>query len=230
MSYYPKSLVRFFPIYVFALAIPVFFLISVLLYEPKGLCELMRAGEGLSMISNVYTFNIIITFTILLAAMSLSRVLLWLLRKALAMDMYKYCIWCMGEIVVCGAFVSLYLVLMARGDGGWFGWLGRSIVSIGSISIFPYLILTLFICAREKATAHDASADARLKFYDNRHQLKFITTAASVTTHLNEKHRAALRAGRLREGASLLYRQPVACQEYTQGRRRAQLCRSGHRR
>ncbi|MBQ4027212.1 MAG: LytTR family transcriptional regulator [Bacteroidales bacterium] len=180
MSYYPKSLVRFFPIYVFALAIPVFFLISVLLYEPKGLCELMRAGEGLSMISNVYTFNIIITFTILLAAMSLSRVLLWLLRKALAMDMYKYCIWCMGEIVVCGAFVSLYLVLMARGDGGWFGWLGRSIVSIGSISIFPYLILTLFICAREKATAHDASADARLKFYDNRHQLKFITEASSV--------------------------------------------------
>ena len=180
MSYYPKSLVRFFPQYVFALAIPVFFLISVLLYEPKALCELMRAGEGVSAMNNVYSFNTVITFTILLVVMSLSRVLLWLLRKHLAMDMYRYCIWCLGEIVVCGAFVSLYLVLMARGDEGWFNWLGKSIIAIGSVSLVPYLVLTLLICARDNQKAVSAGDETRLKFYDNRHQLKFITETSSV--------------------------------------------------
>ena len=180
MSYYPKSLVRFFPSYVFALAIPVFFLISVLLYEPKGLCELMRAGEGLSAMSNVYSFNIVITFTIMLAVLSLSRVLLWLLRKHLAMDLYRYCIWCLGEIAVCGAFVSLFLVLMARGEDGWFSWLGRSIINIGAVSIFPYIILTLIICVRDKSRYDGPADETRLKFYDNRHQLKFITEASSV--------------------------------------------------
>lgn len=180
MSRYPKSLVRFFPSYVFALAVPAFFLISVLLYEPKALCELMRAGEGMSAIENVFSFNCIITFTILLALMSLSRVLLWLLRRHLAMDIYKYCIWCLGEIVVCGAFVSMYLVLMARGEGEWFGWFGRSVICLGSVAIFPYIILTLFLYARENAGRAVPESDARLKFYDNRHQLKFITETSSI--------------------------------------------------
>ena len=180
MRKYPKSLTRFFPNLVFALAIPACFLISVFLYEPAALCRLMRAGEGVSAVSNVYTFNIIICFTIMLGVMMLSRVLFWLLRKRLNMDLYKYCVWCIGEILLCSAFTGLFLVLMSRGDDGWFSWFGRCISSIGSVSIIPYLILTLAAIAVENYNAEPAEDVMRLKFYDNRHQLKFITEASSV--------------------------------------------------
>ena len=59
MKKYPKALSRFFPNLVFALAIPAFFLVSVLLYEPEALCQLMRAGEGVSSLENVFIFNVI---------------------------------------------------------------------------------------------------------------------------------------------------------------------------
>ena len=180
MAYYPKSLNRFFPCYVFALAVPAFFLVSVLLYEPRALCEMMHAGEGMSSISGTYSFNIIITFVIMLAVMSLSRVLLWLLRKHLAMDLYKYVVWCIGETLICAAFTALYLVLMDRGSDGWFSWFGRAIANLGAIALYPYLILTLFICARDADRREPQDPGARLKFYDSRHQLKFITESSSI--------------------------------------------------
>lgn len=180
MAYYPKSLNRFFPCYVFALAVPVFFLVSVLLYEPRALCEMMRAGEGVSALPEVYSFNIVITFVILLAVLSLSRVLLWLLRKSLAMDMYRYTVWCIGETLLCAAFTGLFLVLMDRGGDGWFSWFGRAIANLGAIAIYPYLILTLFVVARDASRREPQEAGARLKFYDSRHQLKFITESSSI--------------------------------------------------
>ena len=180
MRYYPKSLTRFFPCYVFALAIPFFFMISVLLYEPRALCELMHAGEGVSAMKEVYSFNIVITFVILLSVLSLSRVLLWLLRKHLAMDLYRYCIWCIGETLLCAAFTALFLVLMDGSRESWFNWFGRSFAALGSIAIYPYLILTLFIAATDSSRFEPREQGARLKFYDSRHQLKFITEASSV--------------------------------------------------
>lgn len=180
MTYYPKSLNRFFPCYVFALAIPAFFLVSVLLYEPRALCDMMHAGDGISSMAGVYSFNIIITFAILLAVMSISRVMLWLLRRHLAMDLYKYVIWCIGETLICAAFTALYLVLMDRGQGGWFSWFGKAITNLGAIALYPYLILTLFLCARDIASREPQEQGARLKFYDSRHQLKFITEASSI--------------------------------------------------
>ncbi len=180
MKKFPKSLTRFFPNFVFALAIPACFLISVFLYEPAALCRLMRAGEGTSTIGNVYSFNIIICFAIILLVMLLSRVLFWLLRKHLNLDLYRFSIWCIGEILVCSAFTGLYLVLMDQGGDGWFSWFGGCISSIGSVSIVPYLVLTLFAVATENYKAEPVEDGMRLKFYDNRHQLKFITEASSV--------------------------------------------------
>ena len=180
MAYYPRSLNRFFPNYVFALAIPAFFLISVLMYEPRVLCEMMHAGEGIAAVKGVYSFNIIITFVILLAVMSLSRILLWLLRKNLAMDMYKYIVWCIGETLAGSAFTALFLVLMNGGHDGWFSWFGKAIANLGGIALFPYIILTLFLCARDYKNREPQEQGARLKFYDSRHQLKFITESSSI--------------------------------------------------
>ncbi|MBO4670221.1 MAG: LytTR family transcriptional regulator [Bacteroidales bacterium] len=160
---------------IFALAVPAFFLVSVFLYEPAALCRLMTAGAG-----NVSTFNIIICFTIILGVMLLSRLLLWLLRKHMSMDLYKFFAWCLIETLVYCAFTGLFLVLMNRGEDGWFSWFGRSISAIGSVSLYPYIILTLLAVANENYNAEPVQDGVRLKFYDNRHQLKFITESSSV--------------------------------------------------
>ena len=180
MKKYPKALSRFFPNLVFALAIPAFFLVSVMLYEPEALCQLMRAGEGVSSLENVFIFNVIISFTIILGCMILTRLPLWLMRKTLNMDLYKYTLWCLGEILICCAFVGMYLALMAKGGGSWFSWFGRCISGLGAVAIYPYLILTLLILATENFNTESGEESARLKFYDSRHQLKFITEASSV--------------------------------------------------
>ncbi|MBR3074385.1 MAG: LytTR family transcriptional regulator [Bacteroidales bacterium] len=180
MSIYPKAFGKFFPNLFFTLAIPAFFLVSVLLYEPKALCKLMMSGENLFQAGNIYSFNIVICFVIILGTMMLTRLFFWLMRKHLPMTLWRYTFWCLGEIMLCCAFTALYLVLVARGDDSWFSYFGRCVNSIGSVLIYPYLIISLFYCYSEARNSDPAGNDTRLKFYDNRHQLKFITEAQSV--------------------------------------------------
>lgn len=180
MSIYPKAFGRFVPNLFFTLAIPAFFLISVLLYEPKSLCKLMLSGEALSPVNNIYSFNIVICFAIILGSMIITRLFFWLMRRHMPMTLWRYSFWCIGEILFCCSFTALYLVLVARGDDSWFSYFGRCVSAIGSVLIFPYIIISLLYCCSEAGNTDPASGDARLKFYDNRHQLKFITESKSV--------------------------------------------------
>lgn len=171
MSKYPQALGKFFPNLIFTLAIPASFLAGVLLYEPKALCALMSDNP----------FTIVISFSIILGTMILTRLPFWLLRKKLPMTLWRYFFWCLGEILIACAFTALFLVLLDGSSDTWFAYWGRCISSIGSILIFAYLVLTLLYCYLDALNAEPVSNDARLKFYDSRHQLKFITTASSVT-------------------------------------------------
>ena len=180
MARYPKSFGFFFPNLIYALAIPAFFLITVLLYEPEAQCKLMHTGEGISPIDNIYSFNIVICFAIIFGVVAGLRLFFWLMRKQMPMTLWRYSFWCLGELLFCCAFTALYLVLTARGADSWFSFFGRSISSIGSALIFPYVILGLLYCYLDALNADPAGTDARLKFYDNRHQMKFITESRSV--------------------------------------------------
>ncbi len=180
MNSFPKSLGRFFPNLLFSLAIPFFFLVSVLLYEPAALCRLMHSGEGLAAVDNVYSFNVVICFAIILGVMILTRLFFWLMHKKMPMTLWRYSFWCLWEIILICSFTALYLVLIAQGADSWFAYWGRCFKSIGSVLIYPYIILTLLYCYLDALNADHVSNDARLKFYDNRHQLKFITEASSV--------------------------------------------------
>lgn len=177
MNSYPKALTGFSPHLLYIFAFPVFFLVSVLLYEPSQLVSLMHAGESTG---PLYSFNISIVTAIILVVMFLSRILLYLLRKVMNMNLGWFAMWCVMETVVASAFVALYLSLMDKSSGGYFFFLGRSISTLGSIFIYPYVILTLAFALAEARRAGSAKPEARLKFYDSRHQLKFITSAESL--------------------------------------------------
>ena len=181
MTDFPKALRRLMPNLLHAFIIPLFFMATVLCYEPKALVNLMHCGESHSAISNILTFNVVICFAIMLVTLSLSRVLLWLLRKRLNGSLWDYLFWCVMETAVCCVFTSLYLALMDHFDtGSWFSYFGRCLSSIGTVIMWPYLVLTLLYYALQKQAEPVPEDDMRLKFYDGRHQLKFITEASSV--------------------------------------------------
>lgn len=178
MSSYPKALSSFPPNLAYVFALPAFFLLSVLLYEPSHLVDLMHAGEGAA--GSLYYFNLSIVTAIILVVMVLSRVLFFLLRKHLDMTLGWFSMWCVLETVIISAFVALYLSLMDKGGDGFFLFLGRSLSTLGSIFIYPYVILTLAFALSQAKNAALAEPETRLKFYDSRHQLKFITSAESL--------------------------------------------------
>ncbi len=180
MKGFPKALTRLPSTFIHIGAVPACFLVGALLYEPKALRALMNAGEGLAAVGNVHSFNTVICAAIILGVTAVGRMTLWLIRKRFPSGLWSYAFWCIGEILVCCAFTGLYLVLMdgAR-DGGFFHYFGASVKSIGSIIVAPYVLLALLYMALDESDSMPADG-MRLKFYDNRHQLKFITEANSV--------------------------------------------------
>lgn len=178
MDGYPKMLQRLMPNFIYAFASAAFFLVSVFLYRPVALCNLMRAGESSGF--ELYNFNISICFVIILASLLLSRLVFYFLRKVIDKSWWTYIFWCVLEIAVCSAFVGLYLVLTDRGQYTFFLYWWRSISCLGTVFIYPYIILSLLYVCLEKGSEAPLADDVRLKFYDNRHQLKFITERSSI--------------------------------------------------
>ena len=178
MNAYPKTLTQFPPNLIYVFALPAFFLLSVLLYEPSHLVDLMHTGDGAA--RTLYYFNISIVTAIIFVVMILSRLLLFLLRKHMDMTLGWFALWCVMETVLISGFVALYLALMDKGDDSFFVFLGRSLSSLGSLFIYPYIILTLAFILSNARRSGPSEQEARLKFYDSRHQLKFITSAESL--------------------------------------------------
>ena len=182
MNTFPKSLLRLGAAFLHVAAIPIGFLACALVYQPKALDALMYAGASFTSMADIKHFNMVICAAIMLVVMVISRIpILWVLRKNIPMTMWRYTFWCLGEIAVCCAFCALYLSLMDHGSlGGFFAYFGRCISAVGSVLIFPYLIITLLYMVLQKQENVPLEEGARLKFYDIRHQLKFITEASSV--------------------------------------------------
>ena len=180
MRSFPRALTRLPSTFFHIGALPACFLIAAMVYEPKALGELMCAGDGLAAVGNVHSFNIVICSAIILLVMAVARMTLWLIRRRFPSGLWRYTFWCIGEMLVCCAFTGLYLVLMdgAR-EGGYFHYFGQSVSSIASVLVAPYLFLTLLYMALDEPDSAQQDGK-RLKFYDNRHQLKFITESRSV--------------------------------------------------
>lgn len=179
MTLYPKSLKRLMPNFVYAFTVSAFFLVAALLYEPRALSALMMSGTSYH--EGIYDFNIVTCFAIILVTLLATRLVYFFLRKSISKGLGTLSMWCLGEIVVCCAFTGLYLVLIDHSQaGGYFSYFGRSISAIGSSLIYPYIILTMFYICLDKSAAPAPGDEVRLKFYDSRHQLKFITEASAV--------------------------------------------------
>lgn len=181
MSRYPKSIAALPALLIHTFILPISFLIALLFYEPSSFTHLMHSGaEEHEAIGNVYLFNIVIVATIILVSTLMERLLLFFMRRRLDLDIFRYGVWCFGEVLVTSLFVAMYLTLMDKSDINYFEFLGRSLTNIFSVLFFPYVIVALMYIVYEAPQSIDEQNDKRMKFYDNRHLLKFTTLSSSV--------------------------------------------------
>lgn len=180
MTTKPKSLLKLFPNAIYVAFMCVFFLVSVLLYEPRGLCSLFHAGEGILSIVNVYYFNITIIICIIFLILLITRLSLSLLRRHLDITSNWYLTICVVELLIICAFSALYLDLVSGSADSYFVHLMRCLATVPPVMAIPQLLHFLAFQLRDARNAEDLDEGVRLKFYDNRHLLKFITYASSV--------------------------------------------------
>lgn len=158
----------------FVLAIPIFWLCFVLLYQPSNVVELLRMRQ------DMLSFNATIIMCILLGVMLISRSLLMVIHRSLKMNWFKFIIWEIGELFTMSLFTALYITLMYHGEFAYFQMVGQCFFYLLIITIFPYVIFNLsfaYIAILEQDTIYD---DSLMRFVDNTQKLKLMIASSAV--------------------------------------------------
>lgn len=156
--------------------VPLFAFVFVILYRPFSIPERLHM-EGAS-----YTFNLTILLCIVLGSVATMRLILWLLRKKFPDGGLVYATWCLGEIVVASLFVSLYIVLMLRGERGFFEIVGATMGRMFGICVYPYILIYMLVTMLGMSAQADEPVDSAslLKFYDEYKKLRFVIASEAV--------------------------------------------------
>ncbi len=173
MKKIPRIFYRVITQVVFFLVLPLFFFVFLLLYRPERIVSFICVPE------HMFYFNAIILSCILLLTMVLSRMLIFLLRHKLSLSWIFYTLWCLGEIVVCSLFESLYLTLMADGAYNYFSTTGMCVAMNILILFFPYSLATLFYLLA--AQTQDTTDESRvIRFVDSNQKLRIAIASEAV--------------------------------------------------
>mgnify|MGYP003418381974 CR=1 FL=1 len=159
---------------VFMIAIPVFWLSFVLLYQPINLVDLLNMNE------NKLNFNTTIIMCILFGVMIISRGVFMAIHRTLKMNWWKMIVWEVAELLMMSMFMALYVTLMYKGDFTYFQMVGQSLFYLLIITIFPYVIFDLtfaYIAVVEQDTLYDESL---MRFVDSTQKLKLLIASSAV--------------------------------------------------
>jgi len=161
------------------LAIPLFFLFFVLIYLPEWIINL------LNMDADRWIFNLLMVICIVLGVLCASRIPITCVRSRLEnFSWLRYTLLCFAEIILMSVFVALYLTVTRNALLGgvvtsYFTTLGWSAAMVGSIVIFPYLLLN-FVFAILDRHEQQLSEDELIRLHDNAQQLKLVVASAAV--------------------------------------------------
>lgn len=147
------------------LAMPVFFLGFVLIYQSQWMTDFLSVAPG-------PTINTLLLTCILIGVTILSRVPMTLLRARLHMTWWHYAIWTLGELFVFSCFAALYIALL-YGTFGYFPALGECLrLSFATLS-YPYLIFALLM-ALIRPDENDVVEEDLVRFVDSTGRLKLV--------------------------------------------------------
>lgn len=180
MRQFPKSIQKLFPQMLLVFGIVAFHIFSTIVYEPKSLCQLMSTGLGVYDNPNIFAFNLAISSAITLVVLLISRLTFYFTMRRRELTVTWYILYCTVELFFVAAFNSLYFTLLSPETTDYFVMMLRCLKSIGGLVVFPYIIHYLMYALHDSYVTSPVQEGMRLKFYDNRHLLKFITSAESV--------------------------------------------------
>ena len=165
----------------YVVAIPLFFFLFMLLYEPFNANEYLSCGRDL------FSFNVTMLFAIMLVLMGISRTVLWLLGRKKDISLPFYGAWCAGELFIMSFFMALFTWLIRGREIPYFSVLGKCFEMSFLVSIYPYLIITLLLLIKTNLLKSYASTDSELfsdnsliRFTDAGQRLKLAIAPASV--------------------------------------------------
>ncbi len=179
MANIPKKLLSVPSLLAHVLGIPAFMLFFVLIYSPNWIVAMLDMQVGR------HTFNLLMVMCIVLGVLCVSRIPVTSVRKYLNhFTWLRYILWCLAEIGAMAAFVALYLTLSARvwaPDGGasYFSTLGWSAALVGSIVIYPYLLLNFLFAVLEKPE-QQLPEDELVRLHDSTQQLKLVVASSAI--------------------------------------------------
>lgn len=157
-----------------ALAIPLAFFAFVLIYRPFNLGEEFLLGR--------FSFGVNLTLIacIIFGSMALMRVFFHLVRERINQPLYFG--WSLLEITVSALFVALYVWLMNRAAEPYFVVVTHLYGWLFSVLLIPYVItgMALALVERYSQPIEEPSQELKMRFYDERKNLKLVVTTASV--------------------------------------------------
>ena len=186
----------------FFTAVPIFFFLFVLLYNPFDIETFLAAEQDL------FTINLLISTLIVLGVMTLSRMLLYILRHTIDLNWTLYVLWCAGEAVVCGLFMSIPMGIGWAAEKAYFPVMMTCILYMMAILIFPLSALSmgvqLYVLNKRIGSVPAVDEKKLIRFYDEQKRLKLVVSSDSVLfveAEDNYVHIVHMDNGRIRDYA-----------------------------
>ncbi len=161
----------------FFVVLPIFYFLFVLAYDPFHISDFLAVGR------ERFTLNLIITTLILLGVLSLSRMLLFILRHIIDLNWTLYTIWCVGEVAFAAAMFSILLGIGWAGTHLYLAVLTGCFLYLAGILVFPYAIISMAIqlyIYSKRSTAPAVDEKSLIRFYDDQKRLKLIVSSEAV--------------------------------------------------
>ena len=156
---------------------PLFLFVYVLTVDPFHVSEFLSYG------GSSYTLNLTFITLIAIAVLSLTRMLMFILRRVMPMTWAVYIMWCVGEMVFVSLFQSLYMALVLHGDMPFFNVLTHCFWYLAMRMGYPYVVLALFLHIHYlKHRDEESMPDERslIRFYDEYKKLRLIIAQEAV--------------------------------------------------
>ena len=162
----------------FFTVVPLFYFLFVLAYTPFDMDAFLAAGQGR------YTLNLLVTTLIVLGVMTLSRMLLFILRRTIDLNWSLYVLWCVGEIVACGLFMSIPMGIGWAGTQTYFTTMSLCVLYMAGILVFPLSIISMAVqlYVLDKRAANTPAIDEKklIRFHDEQKRLKLVVSSDAI--------------------------------------------------
>lgn len=161
----------------FFVTVPLFYFLFVLAYKPFDMEVFLATGQG------HYSLNLIVSTLIVLGVMVFSRMLLFLLRSVLDLNWSLYVLWCFGEAILAGLFLSIPMGI-GWADRPYFTVMSLCILYMAGIMVFPLSLLSmavqLHVLNKRADLAPAVDEKTLIRFYDEQKRLKLVVASDAV--------------------------------------------------